>query len=334
MKKKWYKNPLFIVIGVLIVVMLAATTGIMLAFNRVYVKNNVEAFTPDRTKESVAQKNGQDVEALPKQEREDKNILLFGVDKGDARTDTIMLFHIDGATSKMNVVSIPRDTRVKWTDEQIQAAKDLGRTYQNYSKLTDMSSLGGTLNLRQFTIRSIEEMLDIKIDNYVVVNLDVVKEIVDKIGGVEIDVPRKMEYGDGTYSVNLEPGVQTLNGEQAEGFIRWRHNNDFSEQYAMGDLGRVESQQLFVKATMDKVLHDISTPQLISLCISVYNNIKTDISLSDATDYITTYKDLLSIDNMTFSTLPGQAVHDDRWYFDVDETEIDAFIDKTFYGGM
>lgn len=263
----------------------------------------------------------------------DKTVMIFGVDKDETRTDTILIAHFDSQTKKINIVSIPRDTKVYWTDEQIEKAKELDRHYQDYCKITEMSSYGGIDNLRYFTIRSVEEMLDVKVDNYVVLNTKVVREIVDSLGGIEVDVPRVMEYDDNSQDlhIDLQPGMQLLNGVQAEGLLRWRHNKDYSQQYGMGDLGRIETQQLFIKAFMDKVINNVSLDTITKLVTTVYKNVKTDVSFKEALSYVN-YLPNLSVDNIKMNTLPGEPVHQEKWFFAVDEAAVDSFVDENLLG--
>ncbi|MHC1747768.1 MAG: LCP family protein [Cellulosilyticaceae bacterium] len=261
-----------------------------------------------------------------------KNIVLFGVDKGSARTDTIMVVHIDSEIPKASVVSIPRDTKVFWTDEQQNEAEELDRNYSPATKITDMSSLGGIAHLRDFTVKTLEDLLGITIDNYFVVNTSILREVVDTIGGLEFEVPRVMEYSDPYQDlyIDLQPGLQTLNGEQAEGVLRWRHNNSYSEQYGEGDVGRIQTQQLFIKTLLNKILSPENFKNLIPLVKTTYENVITDMSLFDALSYIP-YLNSFSSGNVTMDTLPGEAVREDLWYYIVDETEVAEFIQKIFY---
>ena len=93
-------------------------------------------------------------------------------------------------------------------------------------------------------------------DFYVVVQWEAVGELVEAIGGVEFDVPFDMDYDDPAQDlhIHLKAGQQTLSGEDAMGLIRWRHNNDYSVQYPNGDLGRVQTQQAFLKAVAAECL--------------------------------------------------------------------------------
>lgn len=310
--------------------------GVLIAgnslFDAVQINADYEEYTPKSSHHPKTQESNEEVEIEPTA-IEDKTIMIFGVDKDETRTDTILIAHFNSANHKVCIASVPRDTKVEWTDEQLEKAQELGRSYQYTSKITDMSSLGGVDNLRYFTIRSVEEMLDIKVDNYVVVNTKVIREIVDKLGGIEVDVPRVMKYDDFDQDlhIDLEPGFQLLNGEQAEGLLRWRHNNSYSEQYAQGDLGRIETQQIFIEAFADKVLNDLSIKKVVDVITSIYSNVKTDISLQEALSY-TNYLSYLSLDNMSLKTIPGKSVKEDLWYYEVDEDKIMEFVDEEFYG--
>lgn len=298
-------------------------------FDKMRLDSDYEVYSPKVNRMTQNEEDMSDVVVT------DKNIVVFGVDKEETRTDTILVVHFDSKNSKTSIVSIPRDTKVAWTESQQDKAVELERSYQYESKITEMSSLGGIENLRYFTIRTIEEMLDIRVDNYVVVNTSIIREIVDKLGGIEFNVPREMKYTDNYQDlhIDLEPGVQLLDGEAAEGVLRWRHNNDFTEQYAEGDLGRIETQQLFIKAFADKVLNDLSVTNIINIITSIYSNVRTDVSLKEAIDY-TAYLEHISIGKITMQTLPGESVREDKWYYIVDEDEVAAFINENFYGVM
>ena len=260
-----------------------------------------------------------------------KNILVFGVDKGESRTDTILLVHFNSETSQVAVISIPRDTKVTWSEQQLALADELGRPSQAQSKITDMSSLGGIDNLRYFTIATIEDMLNITVDNYVIVNTKMLRDVVDQLGGIEFNVPRVMQYRDDwqDLTIDLQPGLQTLNGEQAEGVLRWRHNNDYSEQYGLGDLGRIETQQAFIKTFSEKLLSIHSLTKLTGLIKCAYDNVTTDLDFNEALSYLP-YVNTVSANSIIFKTLPGEPVREDRAYFIVDDEEAKTYVSLVF----
>lgn len=266
------------------------------------------------------------------QEAVNLNIAVFGVDKDEARTDVIFVVHFNSETGAAKVVAVPRDTKVTWSDYQKEKARELEKSVHDVSKITEMSAYGGIDNLRYFTISSIENMLGIKIDHYVVVNIEAFRKIVDALGGVEVEVPRAMKYSDNSQGlyIDLEPGLQLLDGQQAEGLVRWRHNDDYSEQYGEGDVGRIETQQIFLKAFTKKILSPSVLKSLPRIASILYSDLKTDVGLKDITSYLG-YLNKFNINNLSFFTLPGEAAYENRkWYYLLDYDQIDTFVMEHF----
>ena len=321
-----FVKSILITFSILLILAIALIILANIFYNKIYISS------PEPITQTTIAIPTEDPDTIPDPDGEIcKNILLFGVDKGASRTDTIMLVHFNSETSQVAVVSIPRDTKVSWSSEQQDIALELGCPYNYTGKITDMSSMGGIENLRYFTIATIEEMLNIRVDNYIVIDTQMLREVVDSIGGVEVDVPRVMEYRDDyqDLTINLQPGLQTLNGEQAEGLLRWRNNKNYTEQYALGDLGRIETQQLFVKAFAKKVLSIKSLKQLTGIITSAYKNVTTDIALAEAISYLS-YLNEISLENIRFKTLPGETVQEDLSYYIVDEQEARDYISLIF----
>ena len=268
------------------------------------------------------------------EEEEDinQNIAIFGVDKDGSRTDVIFVVNLNTETDAIKVIAVPRDTKVAWTQFQQDKMAELGKGYHEYSKITEMSAYGGLDNLRYFTVNTLEDIMGIRIDHYAVINIDAFRKIVDAVGGVEVNVPRRMNYTDNYQDLHIDlyPGLQTLDGKQAEGLVRWRHDNDYNEQYAEGDVGRIETQQLFLKALAEKVINKSTSTDLLKMVTAVYSDLKTDIKLSEAKDYLK-YISQFKVDNITFATLPGEAVRQDKWYYILDQAEVDAFMQKLMY---
>ena len=142
----------------------------------------------------------------------------------------MMLTNIDLETGEVKILSLPRDLRV-----EIKGRMD---------KLNHAHSYEGP----ELTVETVRNFLNIDLEHYVRIDYRAVKEIVDAIDGVEIDVPRRMYYSrpnqDPPLYIDLQPGLQTLNGEESLQFLRWRQNQDGSG-YAEGDIGRVQAQQRF-----------------------------------------------------------------------------------------
>lgn len=232
--------------------------------------------------------------SLPTGAPRDKVILVMGVDLSYAngrkeatfngvRTDTMMLARINGRRKTATVVSIPRDSKVYLPNGQVD-------------KINAAHALGGA----EFAVETVENAFGIPIDNFVVINLSGVKELVDTIGGIEVYIEKPMRYRDRTagLSINFQPGMHKLNGEQAEGFLRFRH-----DQY--GDIGRIRRQQQFVVAVTKKLKDPailVKIPKLVEISQKYIN---TDLSFDEMIHLAATGKDLSS-NKIRSATLPGR----------------------------
>ncbi|QCX32475.1 LytR family transcriptional regulator [Caloramator sp. E03] len=171
------------------------------------------------------------------------NILILGVDAGDydnknnncKRSDTIIIARYNPTKDKIYILSIPRDTRVNING--------------HYEKINAAHAIGGV----PLTVKTIEKMLGIEINYYIKIDYEAFKKCIDAIGGVDVVVPYDMNYDAYDISIHFKKGEKVhLNGEEAEKFIRWRKNNDGSG-YAMGDLGRIATQQEFIINVVKKL---------------------------------------------------------------------------------
>lgn len=198
------------------------------------------------------------------------NVLLLGVDAlesvGDGkgtRTDTIMVLSLDPVTKTGFILSIPRDTRVLIPGRNI------------YDKVNHAHSYGGT----ELAISTIKNFLNIPIHHYVKVDYRALFKVVDDLGGIEVDVPIDMKYTDTAATpplyIDLKAGVQTLNGEQAMGFLRFRKG------YANQDLGRIQAQQQFMDALLKKVVSPASIIKIPKHIETISEYVQTDMSIKD-----------------------------------------------------
>lgn len=198
------------------------------------------------------------------------NILFLGSDisysrygqviEGPSRSDTIMLGHIDPKLKEISVLSIPRDTRV------------LLPKYNYYDKINAAFSFGG----EKLAMQTVSNLTGAPIHHYVALKVDGLINIVDIIGGVEIDVEKNMTYTDNSAKlrINIKKGKQTLNGQQAHHYVRFRHD-------AIGDIGRVQRQQKFINAVIDKLLDPSIIVKIPDLVDAVQKNIITDMKASE-----------------------------------------------------
>ena len=162
--------------------------------------------------------------------------------------------------------------------------------------------------------KSIEDVFRITIDYYAIMNLNGFVNIIDALGGVEMDVPTRMYYKDPAQNltIDLQPGLQTLTGAQAEQFVRFRKG------YVEGDIGRVDAQKLFIGACIAQVKKNFNVSTISTVMDQVMKNVVTDIPLQDMVYYA---KSALSVDlsKITMLTLPGIQCrqHNDSgtWYY-------------------
>lgn len=264
----------------------------------------------------------------PEEELQDiyKNVAVFGVDKDGYRTDVIFVVNFNSETNKVKVLSVPRDTKVTWSEEQRQSLRDLGKRTVSVSKINEMTTYGGIDNIKAFTINELERMLGITIDNYVIVNINAFNEIVDAIGGVDLYVPQDMKHTDyaGDLFIDLKEGQQHLDGDKAEQFVRFR-------SYPNGDVDRVAAQQIFLKAFADKVLSPSIITKIPKMTSIIFNSLTTDISLTEIPQYYK-YVNNFNGENISFHILPGEGRYEGRAsYFFPDLDELDAVVQEVFF---
>ena len=216
-----------------------------------------------------------------------KTFVVAGVDEDGYRTDLILLCQVNRRDNTVNVLQIPRDTKIenKRNDKKINSAY--------YSGFDVMSS-------------EIEQVTGLRPDNYVVVGFDGFCDIVDALGGVTVDVPIRMEYDDPVQDlhIDLEQGVQKLDGEKAEMFMRFRKGNN-GGGYPDGDVGRLEAQKQLYSAISKKLLSPIGILRAPGVFFAIKNNTDTDFTGGEMFGLM---KDVAVIgkNNINIFTLPGE----------------------------
>ena len=228
--------------------------------------------------------------------------LLVGQDTGGGgNTDTMLLVTFDSVNKEVHGMSLPRDTMIN--SSHSGAGHRLNAVY-NYNKGSDPDTQmeKGITALK----REVGKLTGIIPDFYVVVQWEAVGELVDAIGGVDFDVPFDMDYDDPAQDlhIHLKAGQQTLSGEDAMGLIRWRHNNDYSVQYPNGDLGRVQTQQAFLKAVAAECLKPEILLKAPSLAQIFMENVETDLSIGNILAFAQLAAGMDTENNVNFVTMP------------------------------
>lgn len=254
------------------------------------------------------------------EEKADFKLLVMGLDyRGEHNallTDSIMVFHIIPQQSSVKLLSIPRDLLVENTSGHTVKINSLfseGYYQTNRQVKKDPSMLTGdtvqlgTIELDKAVLSGamantrskLEEMLDIEIDYTTIVNFDTIISLVDEIGGIEIDVKRSMKYR--PTNLYLEPGLQTLMGEDALGYARFREDDRGSRYYA-SDFERGKQQQEVVKALANEILSWSNMTKALKLLEIVSANVKMDMNYSDMYTMITQYYN--TFNGESFSSIP------------------------------
>lgn len=252
------------------------------------------------------------------------NFAVYGVDKNEALADVIFVVNFDKNEGTVHVISIPRDTFVVMSKDRRDTLRDNGLwAPADGMKINELHSYAGKKYGNEFLTLQIEEMLGIKIDYYLQVNLKAFNEIVDAVGGVEIDVQYPMYYVDPTQDlyINIKPGLQLMDGETAQGFVRYR-------QLVRGDIDRIDNQKIFLSELAKQVLKKETIMDNLTEFIGiVIKNVETNISLSEAIKYAS-YVENVNVDEMIFETLPG----DGRTPYNHYPEETKNLVNKLFYG--
>lgn len=246
-------------------------------------------------------------------DNEPVNLLFLGVDSNPGRTDTIILVSYNPSTDKLLGLSIPRDTMV-----------DIPGFYNNTDnpygeqKINHAHAYGGI----PLTVKTVENFLGINIHYHARVDYSVLHEFVDLIGGVTLNVPYKMNYTDeaGDLYIRLDKGEQTLDGDQAEQFLRWRKNTDGSGD-GLGDIGRVQRQQMFIKATIKQLMKPTNLLKISRIEELVSERVVTNVTPSNMVSWFRNFAIGFDFDeDFKMMTVPGD-FSNNGVYWEVSESD-------------
>ena len=232
-------------------------------------------------------------------------VMIMGVDeRADdvGRSDTLMIATLDPDKNQAALLSVPRDTRVK--------IKGYG-----FDKINAAYAYGG----RKLTQETIESLLNTHIDHYIKINVHGFTKIIDALGGIDIDVEKRMYYedpwdDDGGLYIDLQPGMQHMDGKTAITYVRYRDEE--------GDIGRIKRQQNFMKAVMDKLVSPTIIPKLPAIVSAVSDSVETDMSVSEILSFLGTLQDAKD-NGLKSEMLPGKPVYIEGisyWVPDISKT--------------
>ena len=245
---------------------------------------------------SFAEQSGQEMEENPSAQPQSHfarkesfyTILVSGVDNNNGGSDTNILVAVDAGKGEIYGVSIPRDTK----------AFVNGKAH----KINAAYSVGGMEGLAEV----ITEQLGIPVDYTVRVDLQSFVALVDAIQGVDFDIPVDMDYDDPyqDLAIHFTKGRQHLNGEDALKVVRFRHNND-GTGYGNEDIGRMQTQQAFLKAVAKQTLTVSNLDKLDDFVRIFEKHVQTDLTLGNLA-WLGKAAVGIGAEHIDFSTLPGE----------------------------
>ncbi|MDN7241586.1 LCP family protein [Planococcus sp. N028] len=229
------------------------------------------------------------------------SILLLGVDEREddrGRSDTMIVLTLNPEEKSIKMVSIPRDTYTEIVG------------YGIMDKINHAYAFGGM----EMSMESVENLLDIPIDYTIQVNMEGFEDIVDAVGGVEVNNPLAFD--------DFEVGKQNLNGEQALSYVRMR------KQDPNGDFGRQDRQKQVIESILDKTASANTLFSYKKILSALGENVKTSISISEMREVQKNYRDTIeTIDQIYFEEGTGETINA-IWYYKMNSEELEK-VQKT-----
>jgi len=209
------------------------------------------------------------------------NALLIGVDASGKLADAIMLVNVNEAEQKISMLSIPRDTKV-YMEER-------------YRKINSCYMSG-----IDCLIDAVKQLTGASINYYAAIQPGTLGAIVDSLGGIEYTVEKNMYYSDPVQNlyINIKKGPQTLNGQQAEHYCRYR-------QYITGDYERTQAQQRLFKALFEQKLNAHNITKIYDIYNALKDKVQTNVTLADIVSNIGVMKMLKSDMSIECHECPG-----------------------------
>ena len=244
--------------------------------------------------------------------RDRVTILALGVDNSEGRglADTIIVLVVWPKTGEVAALSIPRDSRV--------VIPGVGTRRINASH-----AYGGL----PLTIETVEMLLGIPFDYYIELNVSGLVDLVDTIGGIDIEVEKRMHYRDRSQNllIDLYPGLQHLTGEQAVGYVRFRHD-------AMGDLGRIDRQRKFLRIVVGEILSPDNVTRLPKLADAFVDTVETNLTVRDSLS-LKKIIEQLGPDAIRMAILPAHPrIIGGQSLLELDADEVQQTVDGVLWG--
>lgn len=260
------------------------------------------------------------------------NLLLIGIDDDGTRSDTIMLISYDGYSNRINILSMPRDTRIMMNGYHQKLNASIGVGIQNVEKGIDKEK-------EEELIRQVKKLTGIPIHYFMTLDFNALKDIIDALGGVDFNIPYNMDYDDPAQDlhIHLKAGYQHLDGQAAHDFVRFRHNNSGSApgEYAMGDEGRIYWQQEFMKELFKQKAKPQYFSKITDLFDVISKNMRTNYTMQDLLKHLDAMEKI-DTNSIGAYKLPGESWYEDYgngngiWWYMNDTEKLQKLIDDVF----
>lgn len=249
------------------------------------------------------------------------DLYLLCIGKSQNMTDTLMVVKYSPKTQSAVALSVPRDSYVGTNKATASAWDKINAKYQ--------------IN-PQATVDAVNKLTGLNLKYYLTVDTQALRRLVDTVGGVYFDVPIDMDYDDCTQdlAIHLKAGYQLLDGVQAEGVVRFRHNNNgtsYSTEYGDNDLGRMRTQREFIKEVFKQVMKAENITKINKLFEIAQQEVATNIPWDVLKDYIPAFVDF-NAENLKTDALPGTPRYINNFsFFLVDEAATAQKVNELFF---
>ncbi len=294
------KKKILAIVGAAVILIAAVAVSYATGYSHGYNSRNKTQLQDEKQDSALAESELNEDEVKPLDE-DTISVLCCGVDNTQKLTDVIMYALFDTREGTVNILRIPRDTFVG-------SDFPTGKANAIYGHPKD--GMTGIETLKNY----LEENWKLDVDYYATIDLAGVRDIVDDIGGVTMNIEQQINYLPGKV---LYPGEQTLTGEQAEWILRYRSG------YSNGDLGRIDAQTAFVKAAIQQV-KDMGRMKCIPILMKHYNDVDTDMPL-DKMIAVAGNLFELNVDDMVMHVVPGKGTM--YYSYAVYAVDIDGLVD-------
>lgn len=235
-------------------------------------------------------------------------IALLGLDSrahgGGLNTDVMMVAVLNPKTKSATVVSIPRDSKIDVDGYKERKANEFYAAFYNSAKKEGMETEAAQADAKQHVRTVLGQLFGIEVKYTAVINFQGFADVVDALGGVEVNVDMRMKYKDsqdGT-DIDLHEGVQVLDGDKALDFVRYRKSNDGKNMSS--DFDRNKRQSEVIGALVDKMKSLSGATKLGSVIEAVGNNMKMDMPSKEIQNLLHEYFGI-SRSDVTFIPLEG-----------------------------